>query len=53
MILKELSKLKLSKKIEDLYESLFKCYEKLVEIEIIKKEELTFLDAWMEDLKGL
>ena len=52
-IVRELSKLNLSKKNKSLYEKLFICYEKLVEINITKKDELILLSLWIKDLENM
>ncbi|HKI79633.1 MAG TPA: STELLO glycosyltransferase family protein [Ignavibacteriaceae bacterium] len=52
-ICKELSDLKLKNGKENIYENLVKCYNKLIEIDVIGKEELNLLGTWINDLKSL
>jgi len=52
-IVDALAELKLKQGIENLSENLLTCYNKLIEIEVIGKEEIYLLNAWLNDLKML
>jgi hypothetical protein len=52
-ICKELQNLALKPGQASIYENLELCYQKLVDIEVIGKEEMTLLKAWIEDLKKI
>ena len=49
-ILNILSKLKLKKGSEYYLENLLKCYKKLIDYKILKKDELNFIKAWIKSL---
>ena len=49
----ELEKLNLKSGIESIPENLNICYEKLIEIKIIEKKELSLLNYWLDDLKTI
>ena len=48
-ILNILSKLKLKKGSKYYLENLFKCYKKLIDSKILKKDELNFIRAWIKE----
>jgi len=52
-ICKELQNLVLKPGQANIYENLTACYQKLVDIEVIGKEEMTLLKAWIGDLKKI
>jgi hypothetical protein len=52
-ICKELQQLQLKPGITAIYENLVTCYQKLVDINVIGKEELVLFNAWIEDLKNI
>lgn len=52
-IIKSLESIELKKGAENLAENLLTCYNKLIEIEVIGKEEIQLLQAWLNDLKLL
>jgi len=52
-IIKSLESIELKKGTENLAENLLTCYNKLIEIEVIGKEEIQLLQAWLNDLKLL
>jgi hypothetical protein len=45
-----LASLKLAPGVERLGENLLTCYERLVEMSLVGREELPLLAAWLEDL---
>jgi len=49
-ICKELQALALKPGKEHIYENLIVCYQKLIEINVVGKEEITLLNAWIADL---
>lgn len=49
-IIELLSSLTLSDKPDDIGKNLYLCYEKLVEAEIVPKQELHLVDLWLQDL---
>ena len=53
LIYNTINKLKLKKGKKYYAENMYKCYKKIVDLNIIKKKELFFLRAWMLDLKKL
>jgi len=52
-IIKSLESIELKNGTENLAENLLTCYNKLIEIEVIGKEEIQLLQAWLNDLKLL
>ena len=52
-ICKELQALVLKPGKEHIYENLIVCYQKLIEINVVGKEELTLLNAWIADLSKI
>lgn len=52
-ICKELQELSLKKGKENIHENLIICYQKLVDINVIGKEEMTLLKAWISDISKL
>lgn len=52
-ICKELQSLELKKGKENINENLITCYQKLVDINVIGKEEMTLLKAWISDISKL
>ena len=52
-ICKELQNLSLKAGKEHIYENLITCYQKLIEINVIGKDEITLLNAWIADLSKL
>lgn len=52
-ICKELQALELKSGKENIYDNLITCYQKLIDINVVGKEEMTLLKAWIWDLKGL
>ena len=52
-ICKELQELQLKPGQENIMENLVACYQKLVDIEVIGKEEMVLLKAWISDLSKL
>jgi hypothetical protein len=52
-ICKELQKLQLKAGQESMYDNLITCYEKLVDIQVIGKEEIPLLKAWINDISKL
>ena len=52
-ICKELGALKLKVGKENIFENLIACYQRLVDIEVIGKEEMVLLHAWIKDLSAL
>ncbi len=52
-ICKELQSLSLKPRQENIYYNLITCYQKLIDINVIGKEEMTLLKAWIEDLKKI
>jgi len=50
-ICKELQELTLKKGKENIFENLITCYQKLIDIGVIAKEELTLLNVWIADLQ--
>jgi hypothetical protein len=50
-ICKELEVLTLKSGQEHIYDNLITCYQKLIDINVIGKEEITLLKAWIKDLK--
>jgi hypothetical protein len=48
-----LSSLKLTPRLDAIPSNLFACYQALVSIGVIGSEELTLLDAWLEDLRTI
>ena len=49
-ICKELGDLKLKQGTENICNNLITCYQRLVDIEVIGKEEMTLLNAWVKDI---
>ena len=52
-ICKTLEGLKLKKGKENCYENLVICYQSLIDIQVIEKDELPLLNAWIADLKEI
>ena len=52
-ICKELQSLSLKAGKEHIYENLISCYQKLIEINVVGKDEITLLNAWIADLSKL
>jgi len=52
-ICKELQSLVLKPGKEHIYENLIVCYQKLIEINVVGKEEITLLNAWIADLSKM
>jgi hypothetical protein len=52
-ICKELQNLQLKSGKENIFENLISCYQKLIEINVIGKEEMDLLKAWIKDLGSL
>jgi hypothetical protein len=52
-ICKELQSLQLKAGQTNIYENLIVCYQKLIDINVIGKEEMTLLQAWISDIKKL
>lgn len=52
-ICKELQSLELKAGQTNIYENLIVCYQKLIDINVIGKEEMTLLQAWISDIKKL
>ena len=52
-ICKELQALVLKPGKEHIYENLIVCYQKLIEINVVGKEEITLLNAWIADLSKI
>ncbi len=52
-ICKELQSLQLKAGQTNIYENLIICYQKLIDINVIGKEEMTLLKAWISDIKKL
>jgi hypothetical protein len=52
-ICKELQDLNLKSGIENIYDNLVSCYQKLIDINVIGKDEMTLLKAWISDLKKI
>ena len=53
LICAELEKLELEQGIENIESNLRICYEKLVQLSVVKPEELGLLDLWIYDLKQI
>ena len=51
IIYEALSNLSLKKGIENYANNMLKCYQKLIELKIINKKEISFLEAWLYDIK--
>lgn len=52
-ICKELQSLQLKAGQTNIYENLIICYQKLIDINVIGKEEMTLLKAWIKDIKKI
>ncbi len=52
-ICKELQALDLKSGQENIYDNLITCYQKLIDINVVGKDEITLLNAWIKDLKGV
>lgn len=52
-ICKELQALELKKGTANIYENLVTCYQKLIDINVIGKDEMTLLKAWISDISKL
>jgi hypothetical protein len=52
-ICKELQNLTLKPGKENIYDNLITCYQKLIDINVIGKEEITLLKAWINDISKL
>lgn len=52
-ICKELQSLELKKGTENIYHNLITCYQKLIDINVIGKDELVLLNAWINDLRKI
>jgi hypothetical protein len=50
---KELQELSLKPGKENIFDNLVSCYQKLIDIEVVGKEEMTLLNAWISDLKKI
>ncbi len=50
---KELQSLSLKAGKENIYENLVTCYQKLIDINVVGKEEMSLLNAWIADLSKL
>lgn len=53
MIASELEKLSLKHGKENIYENLVTCYQKLIDLDVIGREELPLLKAWIQDIRKL
>lgn len=49
----ELQKLELKSGKENIYDNLISCYQKLIELQVIGKEEMPLLKAWIKDISNL
>jgi hypothetical protein len=52
-ICKELQALHLKSGQENISDNLITCYQKLIDMGVVGKEEMTLLKAWISDLKKL
>lgn len=52
-ICKELQSLQLKAGQTNIYENLISCYQKLIEINVIGKDEMVLLQAWIKDIKKI
>lgn len=52
-ITEELENLNLTPGSENIPDNLMKCYNKLIEINVIEQDEISLLKAWLNDLKAL
>jgi hypothetical protein len=52
-ICRELQNLKLKKGDENIFDNLLTCYQKLIDMSVVGKEEIQLLKAWISDLKKL
>ncbi len=52
-ICNELQKLTLKSGQENIYDNLISCYQKLIDIQVIDKEEMVLLRAWISDISEL
>jgi STELLO glycosyltransferases len=52
-ICKELQALVLKSGQENMFDNLITCYQKLIDINVIGKDEMTLLKAWVNDLKNI
>lgn len=52
-IMSELSNLKLKKGVINISENMILCYEKLITLNLVGKEELPLLKSWLKDLSSL
>jgi hypothetical protein len=52
-ICEELQRLHLTQGKEHIYDNLVLCYRKLIEMNVVGKEEMTLLQTWISDLKNI
>lgn len=52
-ICKELNQLTLKRGVENIFENMITCYQKLVDIEVIGAEEMKLLKAWISDIQKI
>ncbi len=52
-ICEELGELNLNHGKENIFENMITCYEKLIDIRAVEKEEMNLLNAWINDLKKI
>jgi hypothetical protein len=52
-ICKELQALNLKSGQENIFDNLITCYQKLIDMGVVGKEEMSLLKAWISDLKKL
>jgi len=53
MLSKELQELELKSGTENINDNLITCYQKLIDINVVGKEEMNLLKAWISDLSKL
>jgi hypothetical protein len=52
-ICKELQALELKQGVENIFENLVTCYDKLIDLGVVDKKEMILLNAWIGDLKNV
>jgi hypothetical protein len=52
-ICKELQALELKQGVENIFENLVTCYDKLIELKVVDSKEMILLNAWIGDLKNV
>lgn len=52
-ICKKLGALDLKSGVENIFDNLVTCYKKLIDMGVVEKEEMTLLNAWINDLKKI